>query len=154
MIEATMTAPTTLVLRHTIDATQERVYAAWTTPEIMRSFIAPEGVGVGKIAADARVGGAYSIEMIHADGEAPWVVGGTYTEMHPYDRIAFTWSWTEDDATAEHETLVTLDLTPNGEKTDIVLTHSRFKDETSRNNHTKGWTSILGNLGAVARTLS
>jgi len=144
MIETTMTAPTTLVLRHTIGASQERVYTAWTTPEIMKTFIAPEGVGLGAVSADARVGGAYSIEMILDDG--PMIVRGTYTEMRPYDRIAFTWTWDEDDASEMHQTLVTLDLIPRGEKTELVLTHSALRDESSRDNHAKGWTSILENL--------
>ena len=51
MIETIMTAPTTLVLRHTVNAPQERVYKAWTTPEILKTFIAPEGVGLGPVTA-------------------------------------------------------------------------------------------------------
>ena len=82
--------------------------------------------------------------MILDDG--PMIVRGTYTELRPYERIACTWTWDEDDASEMHETLLTLDLIPHGEKTELVLTHSNLRDVASRDNHTKGWTSILENL--------
>jgi len=148
MIEATTTHPTTLVLRHTVNAPQERVYTAWTTPEILRTFIAPEGVKAGVVTADARVGGAYSIEMILEDG--PMIVRGTYTELRPYEHIACSWTWDEDDASEMHETQLTIDLIPHGEKTEVVLTQSNLRDETSRDNHVKGWSSILENLGTIS----
>jgi len=144
MIETIATAPTTLVVRHTINAPQQRVYAAWTTPDIMKTFIAPEGVGMGAVTTDLRVGGAYSIEMLQPDGS--WFVRGTYTELHPYDRIAFTWAWDEDDVADVLETHVALDLIAHGEQTELVLTHTNLRDEASRDSHAQGWSSIIDNL--------
>jgi uncharacterized protein YndB with AHSA1/START domain len=59
--------------------------------------------------------------------------------------LSFTWSWISPRADT-HETQVTLDFHPEGEATDLVLTHERFRDESLRNQHAQGWQGCLDRL--------
>jgi uncharacterized protein YndB with AHSA1/START domain len=143
--------PTTLVLRRVLQAPPERVYEAWTTPEHLRAFFCPESFTATDVTADARVGGAYRITMMSAEGEA-YVAHGTYRELVKPERIVCTWSWEEDDPALEIETLLTLELRARGRDTELVLTHERFRDAAQRDRHGEGWTSILAKLERMFAT--
>jgi uncharacterized protein YndB with AHSA1/START domain len=134
-----------LVLRRIYDASRERVYAAWTNPEIAARFMGPGETKAVDIQMDVRTGGAYSITMLHADGDR-WMVHGTYREVRPPERLSMTWRWQEDDSSQEHESLLTLDFNERGAQTELVLTHSQFADADSRDRHEHGWTLIVDQL--------
>jgi Activator of Hsp90 ATPase homolog 1-like protein len=59
--------------------------------------------------------------------------------------LSFTWTW-ESPRADVHETQVTLEFHPNGDATDLVFTHERFRDEEQRKGHTEGWTGCLNRL--------
>lgn len=139
-----------LQLRRTFNASPERLFEAWTTPEILMKFLGPGEVEVTGIKADPRVGGEYSITFRDSDGDV-MVVGGTYRELVPSQRIVCTWAWEEDDPKLAKETLLTLEFLPRGARTELVLTHENFRDETQRNNHQNGWTQILDKLQQLQR---
>jgi uncharacterized protein YndB with AHSA1/START domain len=148
MTDTAAVSATTLVVRRTVNAPRDRVFAAWTTPEIMRRFMCPENGGIGELTTDLRVGGAWSIEMIKEDDER-LLVRGTYREVRTPERIVYTWGWDEDDIADQHESLVTVDFNDLGTQTEVVLTHERLKDQESRDNHNYGWTSIVTRLQAM-----
>src|SRR5579863_9006416 len=133
---------TGLVLRRTFDAPRERLFEAWTTPAIAREFLGPGDVKVEEIAMDPRVGGAYRIAFRRPDGEL-MVARGIYRELRAPERIVCTWAWDEDDAALERETMLTIEFHERGGKTELVLTHERFRDSEQRDNHEHGWTAIL-----------
>ncbi len=141
---------TQLVLRRTFSASPERLFEAWTTPDILTKFLGPGEVDVVDVKADARVGGKYSITFRDSDGDV-MVVGGVYRELVPSQRIVCTWAWEEDDPSLAKETLLTLEFVPRGTQTELVLTHENFRDATQRNNHQNGWTQILDKLQQLQR---
>jgi uncharacterized protein YndB with AHSA1/START domain len=150
MNDTKTTAPVSLSLRRTFAAPRERVFAAWTTPEIARQFFGPGDVTVPEMEMDVRVGGTYKITMLKSDGER-LLVSGVYREVRAPERLVCTWSWEEDDPALERETLLTLEFFERGDATEVVLTHEHFRDEQQRNNHEGGWTAILDQLsGAVS----
>ena len=55
----------------------------------------------GRVAADARVGGRYRIEMRRPSGEAH-DVGGVYREIVPNEKLVFTWAWDAARAARSH----------------------------------------------------
>jgi uncharacterized protein YndB with AHSA1/START domain/predicted enzyme related to lactoylglutathione lyase len=144
---------TQLVLRRTYNASPQRLFRAWTTPEILTKFLGPGEVEVLDVTADARVGGKYSITFRDSDGDL-MVAGGTYRELLPPERIVCTWAWEEDDPKLAQETLLTLEFRPRGAQTELVLTHEHFRDETQRDNHQNGWTQILDKLQRLQRPFS
>jgi uncharacterized protein YndB with AHSA1/START domain len=134
-----------LVLRRTYNASRERVFAAWTQPEIAARFMGPGDVKATDIRMDVRAGGAYSITMLRPDGEA-LIARGTYREVLPPERLSMTWTWQEDEPGQEHETLLTLEFNERGGQTELVLTHAQLASVDSRDRHEHGWTLIVDQL--------
>ena len=131
-----------LTLRRVIDAPVERVYAAWTTPELLQRWFAPGDAVVTRVVADVAVGGTFLIEMRGADGQR-WLVRGVYREVTPCSRLVHTWRWEGSDL----ETLVTVEFeAASTDTTRLTLTHSRFADDADRDNHQHGWNGCLGKL--------
>ena len=138
-----------LVLRRLIAAPQKRVYHAWTDRQEMMQWGAPEDLTIPQFDCDFRVGGAYRLVMQKPDGER-LTVKGEYREIRPHERVAYTWTWEEDEGEPEITTLVTVEFHDRGGQTEVVLTQEGFASEASRLGHTKGWTSILEKLEAFA----
>ena len=134
-----------LILRRSYGATPERVYEAWTKPEIAKQFLCPESVSIADIAMDVRVGGSYHIVMQKEDGEL-LTVRGTYRDVQPAKRLSMTWKWDEDDPKDEYDTILTIEFAPADGGTELTLTHEGFMKDQSRSNHEYGWTSILDKL--------
>lgn len=142
--ELLRSSPTSLELRRVFDATCERVFDAWLSPDAMRIFLGGESVKVIDIAVDPRIGGSYSITWETAQG--PWTVRGTYREIVKNERIVCTWAFDEDDPGGVHESLLRLEFRPLGDKTELVLTHTNLRDEKSRDGHSEGWESSFDKL--------
>lgn len=145
--ELTKPAPTALVVRRTFNAPVDRVFDAWLSPDAMRAFLVGDAK-VLDVTVDPRVGGTYCITWDTPNGV--WYVGGAYKEIVRNARIVCTWAWEEDDPADVQETLLTLEfhsLGPN--KTELVLTHVNFRNEESRDGHSKGWSQIVETLAAM-----
>jgi uncharacterized protein YndB with AHSA1/START domain len=135
-----------LTISRRISAAPARVYEAWLDPQKLIRFMSNcEGMSLAKAETDPRVGGRFHLVMNTASGKSiPHA--GTYLELAPYSRIAFTWE--SEFSTVEGST-VTIDLAPEGDATLLTLTHSRFASEDSRDGHREGWTTILDGLAAT-----
>jgi len=131
-----------LSLKKHLPVSPEIVFDAWTTPEHMSHWLSPmTTASIPKL--DLRVGGEFQIDM-HGEGK-DYVHTGKYIEVDRPNKLVFSWF---SDGTQQQETIVTLELEPDGEGTLLTLTHERFPTEESRNNHEQGWTAILGKLEA------
>lgn len=134
----------TLTVEKTINARQEDVFNAWLDPEMLRKFMMPgPDMTVPVAKSDAKKGGRFEIVMKAGENEIPHA--GTYLEIDPHNRIVFTWEspYSVDDSQ------VTLDFAERGSGTHVTLTHVRFADEQTRDNHIGGWTGILNTLDTV-----
>jgi uncharacterized protein YndB with AHSA1/START domain len=140
----TTTVPA-LVLRRVYRAPRERVFDAWTKPEIAMTFLGPGDVTVPELHMDVRPGGTYGITMLMPDGER-MLVGGTYREVRRPERLSMTWRWEEDDPSLEYDTLLTLEFNEVDGGTELVLTHEQFARAESRENHSRGWSQIFDQL--------
>jgi uncharacterized protein YndB with AHSA1/START domain len=130
-----------LKVERTINATQEDVFNAWLNPEMLRQFMMPAaGMSVPKASNDPKEGGRFEIVMLAGENEIPHA--GTYREIKPHDRIVFTWEspFSVDDST------VTLTFAPADAGTHVTLSHVRFADAETRDNHEGGWVGILAGL--------
>jgi uncharacterized protein YndB with AHSA1/START domain len=85
--------------------------------------------------------------MRGADGQQH-DVSGVYRELVPSEKLVFTWAW---KSTPERESLVTIELKPDGDGTILTLTHEQFFDEDARDRHQHGW---IGSLEKLARYLA
>lgn len=74
-------------LRRILPATPEKIFAAWTDPELMRRWMSP--VGHAEAEVDLRVGGRFRVTMV---GQGITIEHtGEYVEVAPPLRLAFTW---------------------------------------------------------------
>ncbi len=142
----TRTPETTIRLTKTIAAPVEKVFEAWITPEHMPDWYAPTDDYTTPVAeVEPRVGGKHRIGMKHKDRDYTNLVTGQYCRIEAPNVLSFTWTWEEPTADV-HETQVTLEFRPNGDMTDLVLTHERFRDEGQRKGHAEGWAGCLSRL--------
>jgi len=134
----------TLTVTRTINAPPETVFDAWLNPEMLMRFMCPgPGMTTPSATADPQVGGRFDLIMKNGDDEMPH--GGVYREIDRPNRLVFSW---ESPFNAEGST-VTLEFKPTSDGTHLTLTHVRFVDEQSRDNHQGGWTAILAKLDGV-----
>jgi len=135
-----------LQVARVIAAPKAKVFDAWLNPEMLAKFMMPmPDMSVPKAETDPVAGGRFDIVMHAGGNDLPH--SGTYKEISPHERIVFTWEspYSVDDST------VTLDFVEADGGTEVTLTHVKFADEETRNNHEGGWTGILASLdGAMA----
>ena len=139
-----MTSPSagrTLRIVRRLPATPEVVFAAWTDAASLKTWMCPGSTHVSTAELDVRVGGHFRIVMRQAESET--VHTGVYREICPPERLAFTWSST---ATRGEVTLVTVELRPQGDATELILTHEGLPDADSAAQHESGWQRIAANL--------
>ena len=132
-----------LTLSKHLPASPEAVFDAWTTPAHMANWLSPmTTASVPRL--DLRVGGEFQIDMRAA--ETDYVHTGKYLEIDRPHKLVFTW---HSEGTQQQETVVTLEMAPDGDGTMLTLSHERFPTADSRDNHEKGWTVIIEKLDGV-----
>ena len=138
----------TLDLTRTFDTPREEVFRAWTEPEALKQWFAPSDAFSTPVAeVDLRVGGNYRIGMKPPDKDDLYIVGGTYQEIQPPEKLVFTLSW--EQGVDVGETLVTVEFRDLGDSTEVVLSHERFPTEESRDKHAEGWNGCLERLEKI-----
>ena len=129
-------------LRRRVKATAEEIFELWTKPDLMARWMSPfPGAVDCKASCDLRTGGTFSLFMSSA--EASREVSGTYVLVDRPRKLVFTWI---GPLTNNVNTLVTVELNPLGDETDLVLTHERLPTQAIFGGHTKGWGNILDHL--------
>ena len=135
-------------VRRRVKARAEEVFDLWTRPDLMVRWMSPfPGAVDCKASCDLRPGGAFSLAMLSQESSRE--VSGTYVEVERPRKLVFTWTGALTDNV---NTLVTVELTPRGDETDLVLTHERLPTSAIVEGHTRGWGLILDHLAeAVAK---
>ena len=116
-------------ITRTFTAPAQRVYDAWTKPELFKQWWTPKSFGMSFLSCeiDARPGGSYRFTFSHPSAKEPIAFFGKYLEATPPSRLV----WTNDEAGGDGavttvtfeqrgaETLLTLhDLHPEKEALD------------------------------------
>ncbi len=133
-----------LRLVRTVAVSPERAFEAWTTPDQVERWTCPDPSASVDVEIDLRVGGRYSIRM-HVEG-GPFTAHGTYREVDPPRRLAYTWGWKEEAHAMKAETVVTVEFVPVEGGTEVRLTHSGFPTADDRNGHEEGWKICVDRL--------
>jgi uncharacterized protein YndB with AHSA1/START domain len=136
----------TLVVRRRINATREKLFAAWTEPALLMRWWGPQGVACPAAEIDLRVGGSYRIANQFPDGKVIWIVG-IFEVIEPPHRLTYTWKLESQDGPVER---VTVSFEAHGAATEVVVTHERIPDEAARTSHERGWIGCLDSLAQYA----
>jgi uncharacterized protein YndB with AHSA1/START domain len=135
----------TVQIRRRVRAKAEQVFDLWTKPDLMVRWMSPfPGAVDCKASCDLRPGGAFSLVMSSAESSRE--LSGTYVQIDRPRKLVFTWM---GPLTNDVSTLVTVELTPRGDETDLVLTHERLPTSAIVEGHTRGWGNILDHLAAA-----
>jgi glutathione S-transferase len=133
-----------LTLNRRIRAPREKVFDAFITPELMKSWMCPRGMRVPEASADPRPGGRFSVTMLSRDGDRH-TAAGEYREVKRPERLVYTWQW-QGENMPNVETLITVTFEERDGATELRMTHSGFPEAGLRDSHNQGWNSSLNNL--------
>jgi uncharacterized protein YndB with AHSA1/START domain len=106
-----------LVLSRVVDVPPERVWRAWTEPELLKQWFCPKPWMTTECEIDLRPGGKWHFVWRQTDG-AEMEMHGEYREISPPERLVSTESWGGDWP----ETLNTILLTEDDGRTTITVT--------------------------------
>ena len=140
--------PRVLRVERLLDGSPERIFAAWTDPQLLLRWWAAEPDWTAADAAtDVRVGGRYRLSMRDATGGVR-SVAGEYLEVDPPHRLVYTWAWESKDAAAvtRDVTIVAVDFLGEGSATRVVLEQRGFASDADMHDHDHGWRGCLDNL--------
>ncbi len=147
-----------LVLARIIDATPDKVYRAWTEPELLKQWFAPAPYATPVAELDVRPGGSNLIVMRGPDG-ADMPNRGVYLEVVPDRKLVFTDAFTSAWEPSEKPFMtVILSFEPEaGGKTRYVV-RVRHGSVADRETHEQmgfhvGWGICADQLNAVAAGL-
>lgn len=110
-----------VVVTRTINGPARLAFEAFTKAELLRRWWVPKSMGMTLLSCDvdARVGGKYRLVFDHG-GPEPAAFFGTYVDVTPYSRLA----WTNEEG-GEGGPVTTVTFEEKGGKTLVVL-HERY----------------------------
>jgi uncharacterized protein YndB with AHSA1/START domain len=135
----------TLIVRKTICASAERLFAAWTDPEELKVWWGPEGVKCVDAEVDLRVGGRYRIANQFPDGKIVWITG-IFEAIERPRKLVYSWAIEPEMDGAER---VTVQFEASGNDTEVIVTHERIVNEQLRDIHQQGWLGCLAGLAKL-----
>ena len=109
-----------VVVTRTINGPARIVFQAFTRAELLERWWVPRSMGMTLLSCevDARVGGKYRLVFDHG-GPEPAAFFGTYVEVTPYSRLA----WTNDEG-GEGGPVTTVTFEEKGGRTLVILRES------------------------------
>ena len=138
-----------LTITRVFDAPRELVFAAWTDPDQLASWLGPHGYTGAAVTLATRPGGAWRACIRSPEGDEHWM-HGVYREITAPERLVFTFAWdTEGDLRTE--TLVTIGFADLDGKTEMTFVQTGFPTVADRDGHDEGWTSSFEDLTGFIR---
>lgn len=110
-----------LEVTRTFDAPAHIVFEAWSKPELFTLWWVPKSAGMSMVSCDmdVRTGGTYRLVFSHPAFDQPMAFFGTYKEVTPHKRLA----WTNEETDQGAVTTVTFEERDG--KTQVTL-HERY----------------------------
>ena len=155
--EATPSPDRDLVLTRLIDAPREKVYKAWTDPDLLKQWFAPLPYTTPVAELDVRPGGANLIVMRDPQG-TEFPNRGVYLEVVENERLVFTDAYTAGwEPSGKPFMTVLLTFADEGGKTRYTarVRHWTAADREAheRMGFHEGWGRCADQLAAVAGKL-
>ena len=141
-----MSADTTLRIERTFQAPPAVVFDAFTTEEVMRRWWhAALDWETPEASVDLRLGGTVRVVMRNPHDGSEYGGGGYYTEIEPPHRLAFTWTWDDNDT----RQLIEIVFAEADGATHVTFTHRDLWSEEAVRSHDEGWNLAFDNLDRV-----
>ncbi len=142
-------APTvaiTRVFKTSVDA----LYRAWIDPSSLERWLAPGSNRVVSVVADVRVGGAFRLDMLDANGVRS-AFSGVYTAIVARALIAMTWRYEGPaEALAHGNSVLCVRFRPiDAESAELRLEHALVEPDVSPRAYRLGWATCFDKLDGV-----
>jgi len=148
-----------LIITRIFDARCDRVWKAWTDPEMFMKWWGPKYFSCPLANLDFKVGGKYLVAMRSPDGK-DFFSTGTYREIVQMEKITVTDSFADEKGntvpasyygmgeTFPRETKVTITFEDHDGKTKITLNYPTTEgiDATMLDNMNQGWNQSFDKL--------
>ena len=142
-----MTDPTLSEVRitHVFDAPRRAVFEAWTDPEQVARWWAPDGFEIPpeSVEIEPRIGGRFHLVMVQSDDGARFPYRSEIVELAEPELIALKAESIDEVGIAETITRVVFEA--DGGRTRMTITSGPYTDEM-RGNAEAGWIDLMANL--------
>lgn len=154
LIKLKLLAEQELIFTHSLSATPEQVYKAWTEPNQLSKWFCPPGFEVTLCEVVPESGGYFRVHMKAPDGTIS-PTRGDYVELRPGRSIIYNDSWDDD---RENNTpvlsMITFEPDPTGTK---LSAYSAFESDAQRDEILSsgikdGWMMFMDNLSQFLST--
>lgn len=148
-----------VVITRVFDAPRELVFKAWTDPEHLVHWFAPNGCTIHFREIDLRPGGAFHSCVRIPDGKGCWCAG-VYREIVAPERIVFTMAIADEEGNLlgpveagmdpdwPRETVVTVTFAEHGGQTRLTLHQTVSESLAKRTGAYPSWLQMLDRLAA------
>ncbi|MBS1751539.1 MAG: SRPBCC domain-containing protein [Bacteroidetes bacterium] len=139
------------------DAGPERVFKAWTDPQKLMQWYAPEGCTIHFKKIEVEAGGKFHSCISNPHFGDCWCIG-EYKEVTPYSRLVFTLINADENGEPVNpgeigmnpdwpgETLVTVIFTEENGKTKLQLRQTVSQELAKKTGAYPSWIQMLNNL--------
>lgn len=144
-----------LVLSRLIDAPRERVFAAWTQPELLKQWFTPKPWTTVRVSNDLRVGGRTEVVMADEAG-TEYPNPGQYLEIVPNEKLVFTDAYVGDWVpSAKPFMTAIITLADEDGKTRYTATVLHWSEEDKKQHEAmgfhQGWGLVADQMEAVLK---
>ena len=135
-------------LQRRFRAPREKVFRAWTEPEVLTKGWCPDGWTPAEIEVDLRPGGAYRFGMRRPGGGESVYVHGLFLEIRAPEMLAYTWQW-ENAFPQMPQTRVTVEFVAAGSGTLLTLKHEDLPEIPVCLQHRGGWLAAFDRIEKI-----
>jgi uncharacterized protein YndB with AHSA1/START domain len=142
-------AADTVQVRRVLAAPVARVWRFWTDPALAIRWSWGSQYDTVSIDLDCRPGGAWRQEIRDRTTGERWSFDGVFDQVEPERLLVHTFHFRSDRGRDEPPSLVRIEFTARGDRTEIVITHSRL-EEQHRAGTVQGWEDIAAVIERLA----
>lgn len=151
-----------LLITHIFNASPEAVFNAWTDPEHLKHWYAPDGCTIEFRSIDVRPGGSFH-SCIHDPVHGECWIKGTYYEVVFPEKLVLTMALTNkegDDVTAvaagkpeewPQAIVTTVTFEPLGHQTKLTLHQTVAEAEAKKTGAYQSWFSMFERLNNIVK---
>lgn len=149
-----------LLISHLFDAPREIVFRAWTDPEKLKHWYAPDGCTVEFRHIDVRPGGSFH-SCVHDPAYGDCWITGTYLEVSAPEKLIFTMVLSDKDGNDvrsaaagkpedwPEELLTTVTFEPVKQQTKVTIHQTVPEEEAKKTGAYQSWIKMFNKLNQM-----
>ncbi len=152
-----------LLITHLFDASRETVFKAWTDPEILKLWYAPDGCTIEFKYIDTTEGGKFH-SCIHDPVHGECWIKGTYLEVSAPQKLVFAMALSDEQGNLvssavagksedwPEETITTVTFEPVGQQTKVTVHQTVAEEEAKKTGAYQSWIKMFNKLNVLIKS--